>query len=113
MSQPDPLQQSFGSLRRLALHPQIEAKLLAAGQRGVEGDILGQVGRQVACCPAARRMAGHRHTARCRRDQPEDDLHQRRLAGAVVAQKRHALAGGDIEGDVRQRGNAAELSSDS
>ena len=37
------------------------------------------------------------------------DLDQRRLAGAVVADQRHDLAGMDVEIDVGQRRDGAEL----
>ena len=38
-----------------------------------------------------------------------EDLHQRRLAGAVVADQRHHLAGMHVELDVGQRRDRAEM----
>ena len=44
---------------------------------------------------------------------PGDALDQRRLPGAVVADERHHLAGGDVEVDLVERLNRAEALGDS
>src|SRR4029079_3572733 len=52
------------------------------------------------------------HPARGRLEPARDDLHQRRLAGAVVAEQRHHLAAADVERDAAQRLDGAELAGD-
>ena len=46
--------------------------------------------------------------ASVRRDNPGEDVHQGRLAGAVLAQQRMDLAGIQVEIDAAQRVHAAE-----
>ena len=78
-----------------------------------EGEILEHRGD-----PHLERLAGvvERHLlaeildgARGRLMHPGEHLDERRLAGAVVADQRDDLAGMDVELDVRQRGDGAEL----
>ena len=49
------------------------------------------------------------HAARARLEAAGDDLDQRRLAGAVVAEQRHDLAAADRETDAAQRFDRAEV----
>jgi hypothetical protein len=89
---------------RLALQPGVEGLCLPTGQRGVERDVL----RQIAELPARRELAGggvfaqHFEGALARPDQAEHQLHQRRLAGPVVADQTADMAGRDLQVDRRQ-----------
>jgi hypothetical protein len=58
--------------------------------------------------PEAHGPPGERHAAGVGRLDPGQDLHQRRLAGAVLADQRVHLAGLEVEVDARQRGDLAE-----
>src|SRR5206468_3640903 len=44
--------------------------------------------------------------------EPVEDVHQRRLAGAVLAEERMHLAGGELEGDMVVGDDARELLGD-
>jgi hypothetical protein len=112
LGQAHPFQQAHRRARGLAPQAQIGADLLEPGERGVEGHVFRQVGDLAARGAAAGGVADDVDLARIEGDQAEDDLHQRRLAGAVVAQKRHALARRDSETDVRQRPRRAEALSE-
>src|SRR5690606_37078724 len=57
-------------------------------------------------------LARKEHAPAARRHAARDDLHQRRLAGAVVAEQRHHLAGADAETDAAQRLDGAEPAGD-
>ena len=66
------------------------------------------------CCAAAvtlgqlDRLAVHEHAPRGGLLHAGEDLHQRRLAGAVLADEDVDLAGVDVEGDVVEGGRARE-----
>ncbi len=60
-----------------------------------------------ACKPA--RLAADRDDAAIRPMHPAEDVRQRRLAGAVLADQRVDLARHDVEGDVVERQRRAEL----
>ena len=58
------------------------------------------------------RVAVETHVAMARREIAGDDLHQRRLAGAVVAHQADHLAGRDLQVDAMQRADRAEFLAD-
>src|SRR5581483_2191507 len=59
--------------------------------------------RELAGC---RIVAEHRNRAPCGADQAQHQLHQRGLAGAIVADQRHRLPSAEFKGDVGYRGDA-------
>jgi hypothetical protein len=84
------------------------ADLLQPGQGGVEGHVFRQIGHGG---PRGGRPGGgvaDGDLAAGRRDQAQDDLHQRGFARAVVAQQRHPFAGRDDKADPGQGGDLAE-----
>ena len=67
---------------------------------------------RVARAGGAVRAAGERHAAGVGRVDAEDDVAQRRLAGAVLAEQAVDLAGTDVERDAVERGQRAEALAD-
>ncbi len=76
------------------------------GMLKADGDAVGggEIGRHVMDG-----LAAHAHRALAGLQRSGDDVHQRRLAGAVLAEKRVHFAGIEIDADVAQRRNAREI----
>ena len=95
------------SLRRVA-----EEDVLGDGQLGKEQQLLvdggDAAGRGVARGDRLQRLVADVDGAAVRRVGAGDDLDQRRLAGAVLAEQRVHLAGLHVEVDVLQHADAAE-----
>ena len=101
--QADSLQQGERLTGGLAAQAQIGGDLFQPGQRRVKGHVFRQIGHlrprggRAGCGPHHHDLTG------IKRDQPQNDLHQRRFAGAVVAQQRHTLTRCHRQRDSVQR----------
>ena len=94
-----------------------EQEVVDGDHRRHEGEVLLHE-RHTALDGLAGRGRGERvrrprkHLAGRRPVEPAEDAHQRRLAGAVLAEDRQHLAGADVEVDVAQRLHVAEAARD-
>src|SRR5690606_26775107 len=99
-------------LRDLPPHEEVGDDVDIGAQREVLVDGLdtGGLGLGGGCEPPL--LACKEHAPAARGHPARDDLHQRRLAGAVVAEQRHHLAGAYAETDAAQRLDGAEPAGD-
>ena len=98
----DAVEQARDSRPRNAGEAREQAQLLAARKRRMKGERFRQIGRRLPCGGASGRGAPDRDRPIVCGNQPERELHQRRLAGAVVAEQCDPLAGADLQRHLPQ-----------
>ena len=99
---------SMGGVRRLAAEEHVRDDVEVVAEREILVDGLDAEPRRVARRVDLRLVALDEDRPGVGQVRPRDALDQRRLAGAVVADERHDLAGVHLEVDVRQRLHGAE-----